>query len=315
MGSFQQINMGFGGRSAGPVGPFTCAIFLAIGGGGGGGTNWGAGGGGGGVIQGTVQISQGTTLNITVGKGGCTAAFGANTVFASPSPSFNSGSSLIAYGGGSGPPFGNGGGAGAAGSPGYNVAYGYPSPAPTFNTKSGAQGYPGGTGGGTQPGVFGGGGGAGSIGGNGSGPGSTTGPAVGGNGYLWPYTNTTYGGGGGGGGGGPGVTPRRTSGGPGGGGPGSITVDTNPNFSPLGAGVPGTANLGGGGGGGSTNSGVGGTGGPGVAVLLIPTPVYPGSAPGAASVNNASPFAPGYTVITYTTPTTQSNTYTYIQTL
>jgi hypothetical protein len=59
----------------------------------------------------------------------------------------------------------------------------------------------------------------------------------------------------------------------------------------------------GGGGLGRSNT-VGGTGGSGTVILVIPTPSYPGSAPGATVTN--PPAAPGATVLTYTT----SSTYT-----
>ena len=141
MGSFQQINMGFGSTV---IRCLSTIKFLVVGGGGGGGTNWGSGGGGGGVVQGTIAVTPGSSLSITVGKGGCIASYGANSTISSTSPGFTN---ITAYGGGSGPPFGSGGacaaagGAGGAGSPRYNIGYGYPSPACTFNTISGAQGY------------------------------------------------------------------------------------------------------------------------------------------------------------------------------
>jgi hypothetical protein len=46
----------------------------------------------------------------------------------------------------------------------------------------------------------------------------------------------------------------------------------------------------------------GGNGGSGVVKFAIPTPNYPGSAPGAAV--STPPSAPGMTVITYTAPGT-----------
>jgi hypothetical protein len=50
----------------------------------------------------------------------------------------------------------------------------------------------------------------------------------------------------------------------------------------------------------------GGSGGPGVVILAVPTPSYPGTAPGASVTN--PPAAPGYTVLTYVGP--GSFTYT-----
>jgi hypothetical protein len=46
-------------------------------------------------------------------------------------------------------------------------------------------------------------------------------------------------------------------------------------------------------------------------ILAIPTPVYPGTATGA--VVTTPPAAPGYTVLTYNTPSPgTSQTYTFI---
>ena len=60
-----------------------------------------------------------------------------------------------------------------------------------------------------------------------------------------------------------------------------------------------------------SNSGIGGTGGPGTVVLLVPAPAVGFiSAPG--SIIASTPTAPGQYVITYNTPKTASNTYTYI---
>jgi hypothetical protein len=59
-------------------------------------------------------------------------------------------------------------------------------------------------------------------------------------------------------------------------------------------GTGGTPGTGGGGGANSANL----SGGPGVVILAIPTPRYPGSAPGATITT--PPAAPGYTVLTYT---------------
>jgi len=59
-----------------------------------------------------------------------------------------------------------------------------------------------------------------------------------------------------------------------------------------------------GGGGAGRNNIAGGTGGTGTVILVIPTPSYPGLAPGAVVTN--PPAAPGATVLTYTT----SSSYT-----
>jgi hypothetical protein len=67
-------------------------------------------------------------------------------------------------------------------------------------------------------------------------------------------------------------------------------------------GTGGTPNTGGGGGANSANLG----GGPGVVILAIPTPQYPGSAPGA--VVTTPPAALGMTVLTYPGPGSYSYT-------
>ena len=70
------------------------------------------------------------------------------------------------------------------------------------------------------------------------------------------------------------------------------------------------------GGGGGSGFGLpilgGGQGGSGTVILAIPTPFYPGSAPGASNVSTSFPGAPGMTVITYTTPSPSTPaTFTY----
>lgn len=146
---------------------------------------------------------------------------------------------------------------------------------------------------------YGGGGGGGSVNIGTSGYGGSTIPGytyaaggAGGNGITTPV-GTFAGGGGGGAYLNPAAPPAWSesggAGGPGGGGHGGTTGKHNN------AAVGGTPGLGGGGGSdGQTHY----TGGSGTIILLIPTPYYPGSAPGASV--STSPAAPGYTVLTYT---------------
>jgi len=295
--------------------------FLVVAGGGGGGTDRGSGGGAGGLrISCFTTNTSSIPISISVGVGG---AFGGPTTQASngvnssiSSPAFATVTTIGGGGGGMtnpvGPPTrnsvdgaagGSGGGAGgqptgsnpsspragtaglATGSPGQGVA--------------GTQGFPGGLGSNSSPGqlmALGGGGGATGAGGNASiiTPTATKIGGAGGAGYSWPFTANTYAGGGGGSGDnrcGPNLIGGL--GGAGGGGPGG-------NF--LLPGTPGTASTGGGGGGGSggTPATNGGTGGSGVVILVMPSPSYPGIAPGAIVTTPAA--APGFTVLTYNTP-------------
>jgi hypothetical protein len=275
--------------------------YLLIGGGGGGGTG---GGGAGGFLSGNTMVGSGTSYTITVGSGGAGVY---NNGFSSPSPIgtgnnstiIGSGlSSLTAYGGGTGgSPIAAGGGGtsplnsgtqiggtgGSGGGSGGNSAIGNQvvngglaigSPAAGV---VGTQGYPGGSCGGAGGSPGGGGGGAGSAGGPGPGP------MAGGTGSVWPLTGSTYAGGGGSGS----YSVGGGAGGSGGGGAG--------NAGPAAA-TPGTTNTGGGGGGQSA-FGQSGSGGSGVVILAVPTPKYPGSAPGATVTT--PPAAPGQTVLTF----------------
>jgi hypothetical protein len=55
----------------------------------------------------------------------------------------------------------------------------------------------------------------------------------------------------------------------------------------------------------------GGSGGSGTVIIAVPTPAYPGSAPG-ATVTTAPPSFPGVTLISYTAPNPLSPaTFTY----
>jgi len=288
--------------------------YLVVAGGGGSQTYGGqaatGGGGGGGVLANSLSVTGGTTFTITVGGGGAKDV----SAIGSPSSFIGGASNVYTYGGGYGfytssPVAGTGGsGAGAGvGSGGltprsYTADLAFGSPAPGV---AGPQGYPGGTGNQSvtwpAPALFfvaaaGGGGGAGATGNTGTtNPTAATG-GPGGAGRLWPYTNNYYAGGGGGGaangGPGPSYTASGGAGGLGGGGAGVAS-----NGATAGSGIPGT---GGGAGGTGSPSGTatGGTGGDGVVILAVPTPFYPGSAPGAAVTT--PPAAPGMTVLTYT---------------
>ena len=301
--------------------------YLVVAGGGAGGTFIGGGGGGGGLLAGSVSVSTGTPLTVAIGAGGASTSYTFPGGLASPgsssniaSPAFSTVTTVGGGGGGpgSGPvtpgwngggrPGGSGGGSGSntTNSPLYpgptNYGVGLATGSPGINI-AGTQGYPGG--GGDSPaagGAAGGGGGAGQSGttapgGAGPSPANAAGP--GGAGYTWPYTGLTYAGGGGGsgypghiGGNNP-ANPLGVGGAPGGGGVGSCGP------TPAVPGTPGTPGRGGGGGGSSfvtpqTNA----AGGDGVVILAVPTPRYPGTAPGAAVTT--PPAAPGMTVLTYT---------------
>jgi len=278
---------------------YTLNYLIVAGGGGGGyssvGSYGGGGGGGGGFLSGNTYVSFGNPYSIQVGAGGL-GSTGTGAGAPGNNSIFSSFTSIGGGGGGStlcapvmpGQPGGSGGGGMgyqpmgiAIGSPGYGVA--------------GTQGYPGGAGI-TLPGIpsF--------AGGSGGGAGGTgnfstcTVAGPGGLGRLWPFNNTTYAGGGGAGLGGPGSASGPSPGGGASGGP------FNP---PLGSvGFNAGTNTGGGGGGGSHGTSIGrggGNGAAGTVALAIPTPFYPGVvAPGAAVSTPAN--APGYTVLTYTTP-------------
>ena len=256
------------------------------------------GGGGGGYLSGSATLSPGATYTIQVGGGGAgVSPISPNRIGVAGNPGKNSNISglsqpgfatIDAIGGGAGggwtcapqppsaaQPGGSGGGASfcqngtsPSGTLARGVGYLYPSPI--------QQGYPGG--GLSASCSAGGGGGAG-------GPGGTRTPVCGstsgGIGRIWPYTGLYYAGGGGGfsvyGGG---------CGGQGGGGC---------------SGNPGTPGLGGGAGG-SRGQTLTSSGGSGTVILAVPNARYPSViAPGAAVSN--PPAAPGYTVLTYTTPT------------
>jgi hypothetical protein len=282
--------------------------YLVIAGGGGGGagggppTVGGAGGGGaGGFLSNVATFSKGQTYTITIGGGGIgafapgevnTSTSGANSSFTGP----NFGSPVVARGGGFGggrspPSPGSPGGSGGGGS------YGFPSLGGNGIT---GQGNPGGRGAGpSAPIAFASGGGGGAGGPGVDGISSPKQSGAGGIGQIWPFTGSRYAGGGGGGGGTNGTFAG--AGGAGGGGKGAAV---NENASVIGN---GTTNTGGGGGGGvqaPVEIGRGGAGGSGIVIIAIPTPNYPGSAPGATVTT--PPAAPGKTVLTFNS----SGTYT-----
>jgi hypothetical protein len=245
--------------------PTYTAYYMVVAGGGAGGDGDAGGGGAGGMLTGNTTVIRTSTYTVTVGSG---AAGQSNSGGRGPAgiggnsqiaaPTVPSFTTVLSYGGGAGGGYNQGGTPGGSGGGASNVRGGQGSGVP-------GQGNPGGG----SP--VGGGGGAGGAGQGGAGYGSGV---TGGPGALWPYTNTTYAGGGG---------AMSGAGGSGGGGNGD--------------GSPGSTNTGGGGGGFRFSGGTGGSGGSGVVVLAVPTPNYPGSAPGATVTT--PPAAPGMTVLTY----------------
>jgi hypothetical protein len=278
--------------------PPTVVEYLIVGGGGAGGygdngQGGGGGGGAGGLLTGTASLTLGSGYAITVGGGGAAVNNNSGT-FNPGNPSTFFG--LTALGGGAGNAQSGGSGGGAFGRNGNAGGAGSGFPGIAGTTQQGFPGAPAVTG--TAPTGAGGtgGGGAGSASISNSGPSGT----AGGSGYTWPLTGNIYAGGGGGG--------AQTSGTGGTGGTGGGGNGQSPSTMPAGsAGTPGT-----GGGGGGNGSGVGtsGAGGSGVVILAVPTPQYPGSAPGATVTT--PPAAPGMTVLTYTaaSPLTPS-TFTF----
>ena len=227
------------------------------------------------------------------GGGGGGAGINTNNLFYAPAPAIYGPASVGGGGGGSGNAQGSPGG--AAGLSGY-----YKTLVSSANDWQGT-GLGGGGGGGGYNG-------SGGSGGAGSWP-TTPNPASptgqpspggvsgaggnGGGGYTYPINGLVYAGGGGGSSGSPPSVPGLTGAANGTGGSG---IGGN------GGGGAGATNRGSGGGGKTLGSG--GLGGSGVVVLAVPTPNYPGSAPGA--VVSTPPAAPGMTVLTYTS----SGTYT-----
>jgi len=293
--------------------PYT-VDYLVVAGGGGGQT---AGGGAGGFLSGNTSLTRGVVYTISIGSGGSPGYLNGSVV---TSGAYQSGSNsyiynnstsanvAVAFGGGvgGGPTALGGGGVsplnsgtqiggrgGSGGGSGGNlaansqqVAGGLAIGSPGIDV-AGSQGYPGGPTWGVGNSPSGGGGGAGGAGTTGSSS-SGQGGGPGGAGAIWPFTGpaTFYAGGGGGSSylGGAGGTGGSGGGGPGGPGTGS--------------GTPGTANTGGGGGAAEYTGTNAGSGGSGIIIIAIPTPNYPGSAPGATVTT--PPAAPGKTILTYT---------------
>ena len=251
--------------------PAPAVDYLVVaGGGGGGGGNQGGGGGAGGLLQGSLPVTAGSSITVTVGGGGTGGAGsaagsqGQNSVFSSISATGGGyGSAAGSTVGGNG---GSGGGAIGASTPyvggqstfGQGNAGGDGSQGPNFSGSNGV--------------TPGGGGGAGTVGYPGIGTSATVG-ASGGAGIASSIsgTITTYAGGGGAGGDYRNAGSAGTGGvgGVGGGGGGSISA----------AGTAGTVNTGGGGGGGGYNGTffAGGTGGSGIVILSYPD-IYAGAA-------------------------------------
>lgn len=253
---------------------YTVNYMIVAGGGGGGksspgGGAAGGGGNGGGATPGSFTAALGTTYTLTVGAAGGGAG-PAGPVFASPggASSITNGPGSMYYGNSSG------GGAGGQGNPQGGTAPFY------------ASGGIGGTGAG---------------GGGGNWYTRDSNPAYngnGGSGLTWSYNGVGYGAGGGAGGTAPlyPPAPAGTGGSPGG-GPGGPPSSPGSNASFYGAG-------GGGGGWSPGPQNMGGAGYQGIILLAVPTPNYPGSAPGASV--STPPSAPGQTVLTYIS----SGTYT-----
>ena len=244
---------------------------LIVGGGGAGGyqdpNDFGGGGGGGAgaVGYGSLYMYSPQNYTVTVGVGGIAGTLGNILANGGYSSIIGSNVNEIAYGGGKGGTGivnykpGTNGGSGGGGNgdvttnSGGSAIYG-----------SGSLTYLGNLGG---TGIFnsngangGGGGGASSVGQSGI---NVTSTGIGGNGYTWGYTLTTYSGGGGGG------ASKLTNclggiGGTGGGGRGGNYIS-----SIVGNGIAGMPNTGSGGGGGSTRGGNGGSGGSGIVSLAF----------------------------------------------
>ena len=252
------------------------AYVIIVGGGGGGGfslSDEGSGGGGAGAIgYGTLSFTAYSKYNISVGLGGIGGIANSGTPSTNGTNTTISGLGILETvlgggGGGSGIDIseisnGNSGGSGGGGN-GNRVDHNGGS----VNSSSGTLTYIGNIGGTGYTtsydgigGMGGGGGGATSVGGGGTYSSSSGG---GGNGYVWSYTNATYGGGGGGGASDLIGYMDGGSGGSGGGGNGG-TYTIGPAD-----GSPAIANTGGGGGGGTGGGGNGGAGGSGVVIIAF----------------------------------------------
>jgi hypothetical protein len=268
-----------GSVTTGAAMPFTqlktpAVDYLVVAGGGGGGNgNAGGGGGAGGLLQGTVPVTAGSAITVTVGSGGAGGALslsdntlagsvGQNSVFGSISATGGGG------GGASGVSSSAGGSGGGSGGSANNQVGG--------SQGIAGQGNKGGVGNNINYPKSGGGGGAGTVGQdyyyNASGP-QFSGNGGAGIASAISGTVSAYSGGGGGGGDYRGTTvTTTTTGGSGGGGAGSLTT----------TGTNGSPNTGGGGGGGGlslspTTFYAGGTGGSGIVIVSYPD-IYAGAA-------------------------------------
>jgi Putative Ig domain len=282
------------------VQPTYTTNYLVVGGGGGG---WqGAAGGAGGVVCGTLSLSPGTTYTIVIGQGAAGTGIAVGTVNRGNPSTFSGGGLLVtALGGGGawngGGPGGNGGAPGGSGGGSLQpapIAPGGTATQPSQPQSVGTsgtynnRGFPGGV-------TYGGGGGAGAVGTSRS---PTVLIAPGGAGYTWPYTATAYAGGGGGSNLAAAAGGTGGVGGGGAGGPGAVPGSgKNATYYGGGGGAWGQATVPGG-----IGPYAGGNGYQGVVILAIPTPGYPGSAPGATITT--PPAAPGMTVLTFTAPGT-----------
>jgi hypothetical protein len=269
--------------------------YLVVAGGGSSGGSLGAGGGAGGLLQGSVPVTAGSAITVTVGAGGAQPS--ASTIGNNGSASVFG--AISATGGGGGGQWAGGFGAAGGSGGGGNTSNG-------AGGNVGGQGIPGqGNAGGTVTGVYNyyamgaGGGGAGTAGLGGpvqsslsSAVGFNGGAGIasailgtvytwagGGGGFTYGAQNETGGNGGVGGGGGGGVGGNATlTYGQGGTG---YNSGTTPNAAYNGG--NGGTNSGGGGGGSSVgNSGTGGTGGSGIVIVSYPD-VY-----AAATVNTST---------------------------
>jgi hypothetical protein len=238
-----------GSVTTGAAMPFTqlktlAVDYLVVAGGGGGGSGGGGGGGAGGLLQGTVPVTAGSSITVTVGGGAGQDTSGSNSVFGT----------ITAIGGGGGGSTGN---AGLAGGSGGGGSY----PAGRSGQAVFGQGNAGGAPYSQATSACGGGGGAGTAG---ISPTSSNLPGNGGAGIASAIsgTITTYGGGGGGGGSGSGGDAG--AGGGGQGSTGSHAVSS-----------AGTVNTGGGGGG--AYAGGASSGGSGIVIVSYPD-IYAGAA-------------------------------------
>lgn len=223
----------------------TSVEYLVVAGGGGGGGGWfGGGGGAGGMQTGTLSVTPGASLTVTVGAGGVGGAAAGGAGGSGGESQFGP---IKSIGGGGGGGNGTAGVAGGSGGGGAESRAG--------GSGNAGQGFAGGNGGGAGSDGAGGGGGASAAGGNRAGGVSGSGGA----GRVSSITGApvTFAGGGGGGA----NTGTPGTGGSGGGGSGRAG----------GAGLDGIINTGGGGGGAGGNGGAsnGGAGGSGI-VIVIP---------------------------------------------